>query len=276
MDKQKILQADYLDIVFDNRNKSYGSYDLRIKYPDRARRAVLGVLLCAGILCAVPVIASNFGTKPDQQAPVISCPVITEVNMIHQPRPTPKPQPAMHQANSKAAPKVAATIAHTEPRIVENNIVKNETEPVPDNTDKIAGTKNSNGDPGGKVADTGQPHGQGDEPFNDTKEPSANSGIVDIPDVMPEFDGDVYDYLSTHIRYPEQARESSIEGKVYIQFVVNENGSITGVEVVRSAGRSLDAEAVRVVSGMPKWKPGKVKGKPVKVYYKLPITFQLA
>ena len=93
---------------------------------------------------------------------------------------------------------------------------------------------------------------------------------------MPGFDGDVTDYMNKHISYPEQARINNEEGRAVVKFVVNEDGGISNAEIVVSAkSRLLDNEALRVVSSMPKWKPGKQQGKAVKVYYNLPITFRL-
>jgi protein TonB len=82
-------------------------------------------------------------------------------------------------------------------------------------------------------------------------------------------------YLTSNIRYPEQARELDIQGTVFIEFVVEKDGSITNVVVKRGIGGGCDEEAVRVVKSMPKWKPGKQRGKPVRVRYTLPVRFQL-
>jgi protein TonB len=92
---------------------------------------------------------------------------------------------------------------------------------------------------------------------------------------MPSADYDWQAYLGRNLRYPEAAREINIEGKVMVRFVVNEDGSISDVEVLRGIGGGCDEEAKRVVAGMPKWKPGKQEGKAVKVYFMLPISFKL-
>lgn len=91
---------------------------------------------------------------------------------------------------------------------------------------------------------------------------------------MPEFPGDMSRFLGKTIRYPEQARESNIDGKVYVQFYVNEDGSLT---VIKTKGphMSLCKEAVRVVNLMPKWKPGKLDDKPAKVHFTIPVLFRL-
>ena len=96
---------------------------------------------------------------------------------------------------------------------------------------------------------------------------------------MPEFPGGqkaLFDYLRFNTHYPKQAYRKGIQGRVVCQFVVKNNGKISNVKVVRSAGnKSLDREAVRVIRSMPKWKPAMYQGKPVSVKYTVPVTFRL-
>jgi protein TonB len=82
-------------------------------------------------------------------------------------------------------------------------------------------------------------------------------------------------YLSKNIKYPKQANENGVQGRVVLQFVVNEDGDISDIKVVRGIGSGCDQEAMRVVNSMPKWKPGKQNGKAVKVSFSLPILFEL-
>ena len=100
-----------------------------------------------------------------------------------------------------------------------------------------------------------------------------------VVESMPEFPGGqqaLFKFLSENVKYPVIAQENGIQGRVICQFVVNRDGSIVDVEVVRSAGdASLDKEAVRVIKSMPKWKPGKQRGKAVRVKYTLPVNFKL-
>lgn len=104
-------------------------------------------------------------------------------------------------------------------------------------------------------------------------------GIYIVVEQMPEFPGGqqaLFKYLEENVKYPTIAQENDIEGRVICQFVVNRDGSIVDVVVVRSAGdQYLDNEAIRVIKSMPKWKPGKQKGKPVRVKYTIPINFRL-
>ena len=100
-----------------------------------------------------------------------------------------------------------------------------------------------------------------------------------VVETMPEFPGGqqaLFKYLSENVKYPVIAQENGIQGRVICQFVVNKDGSIVDVEVVRSGGdASLDKEAVRVIKSMPKWKPGKQRGKAVRMKYTVPVNFRL-
>lgn len=101
---------------------------------------------------------------------------------------------------------------------------------------------------------------------------------LDFAEDMPEFPGGnqaMYKYLSENIKYPTMAMESGISGRVYVSFIVEKDGSISDVKVMRGIGGGCDKEAVRVVKNMPKWTPGKQKGKAVRVKFTLPINFKL-
>lgn len=103
--------------------------------------------------------------------------------------------------------------------------------------------------------------------------------IFMVVETMPEFPGGqqaLFKYLSKNVKYPVIAQENGIQGRVICQFVVNKDGAIVDVEVVRSGGDpSLDKEAVRVIKSMPKWNPGKQRGKAVRVKYTVPVNFRL-
>ena len=102
--------------------------------------------------------------------------------------------------------------------------------------------------------------------------------IFMVVEQMPAFPGGMgalMTYLATHIKYPPLAKESGIQGRVFINFVVEPDGSIDHVKVLRGIGGGCDEEAVRVVKSMPKWIPGKQRGKPVRVSFNLPVKFTL-
>jgi protein TonB len=264
MDISKILKSDYLDILFEGRNKTYGGYELRKSYPKRARNAgvvMLGIVL---LLIIYPIIAGIISKQTKK--PVIS---IKEVTLA-EPPPIDKTKPPPPPPPPAPPPPVKPTVKFTPPVIKKDEEVKEEDKPTPPPDEKVAvGLETKAGDPNGIDP------GITDKPGTGVEAP-APPQIFKFVEQMPAFEGDLNSYLSSHLRYPDDARESGTEGRSVIQFVVNEDGAITGVEVVRSSGSSsLDAEARRVVAGMPRWKPGKQQGKAVKVYFTLPVTFKL-
>ncbi len=111
------------------------------------------------------------------------------------------------------------------------------------------------------------------------EEEEVEEEIFMVVETMPEFPGgqaELFKFLSENVKYPVIAQENGIQGRVICQFVVNKDGSIVDVQVVRSGGdASLDKEAVRVIKSMPKWKPGKQRGKAVRVKYTVPVNFKL-
>ena len=113
-----------------------------------------------------------------------------------------------------------------------------------------------------------------------TRIPSEIDGspVFDAVEQMPTYPGGMQDlmrYLATSIKYPKQAQEDGKQGRVIVQFIVDKNGSVTNVNVVRGVDPALDAEAIRIVSAMPKWEPGMQKGQPVNVKFTLPVNFKL-
>ena len=102
--------------------------------------------------------------------------------------------------------------------------------------------------------------------------------IFKIVEEMPSFPGGeakLMEYVSKNIKYPQIARETGIQGRVFVNFVVEPDGSVSNVTVLRGIGGGCDEEAMRVVKNMPKWKPGKQRGKAVRVQYMLPVNFRL-
>ena len=110
------------------------------------------------------------------------------------------------------------------------------------------------------------------------EEEVAEEEIFQIVEEMPSYPGgmqSLYEYLSENIRYPVVAMESGIQGRVYVTFVVEKDGSISDVKVLRGIGGGCDEEAVRVIKAMPKWNPGKQRGRAVRVLYNVPVNFTL-
>lgn len=110
----------------------------------------------------------------------------------------------------------------------------------------------------------------GDKPENDS--------IYQIVDEMPQYPGGekaMMEYVANNVKYPQEAKDKEIQGRVFVSFVVEKDGSVSTVKVVRGIGGGCDEEAVRVIKSMPKWQPGKMKGEPVRVSYMMPINFKL-
>ena len=104
------------------------------------------------------------------------------------------------------------------------------------------------------------------------------STVYEIVEEMPEFSGGsakMNEYLGNNIIYPEYAVDNNIEGRVIVEFIVNTDGTLSNVQIRRGVHETLDNEAIRVVKSMPKWKPGKQRGKPVRVKYTVPVNFRL-
>lgn len=115
-------------------------------------------------------------------------------------------------------------------------------------------------------------------PVVEEEEEESAQQIFTVVEKQPEFPGgtaELFKYLSKAIKYPVIAQENGIQGRVVCSFVVNRDGSIVDIQVMRGVDPSLDKEAVRVISEMPKWKPGEQRGKPVRVRFILPVQFRL-
>ena len=107
---------------------------------------------------------------------------------------------------------------------------------------------------------------------------TSNDKVFEKVEDMPEFPGGekaMMDFVAKNVQYPKEAMEKEISGRVLVGFIVEKDGSISETEIVKGIGGGCDEEAVRVVKAMPKWKPGKQKGKPVRVHFMLPLTFKL-
>ncbi len=262
METNKILQADYLDILFDNRNKQYGSYALR-KYQDK--RMMQSFLWLTGLILAFGIWTFIGNREKDTiieefDTPVIITDIITPA--IEQPKPEPSAQPE--------PPAVKSTIKNPVPAIAPDDIVSTTPPPIDSFTGGESGPVSTTGAPGGNAIATTTVTGNGTTPAA----PPAPV-VVDYSEVMPAFDGDLYAFLNKTLKYPRQAVLAGVEGRVIVQFIVNEDGHISHAKVVRGIGGGCDEEALRVVKAMPAWNPGRQNGVAVKVNYKLPVSFKL-
>jgi len=115
-------------------------------------------------------------------------------------------------------------------------------------------------------------------PIEDDEEEVEEAQIFMVVESMPQFPGGetaLHKYLAENIKYPQMAKESGIQGRVFVTFVIEKNGAVTDVRVLRGIGGGCDEEAIRVVKAMPNWSAGKQRGKPVRVQFNLPVKFTL-
>lgn len=263
MDAKALSQADYLDILFDNRNKKYGSYELRKHYDNRAAKALFTVMSLCIALGAYGLLFNKESIVVT--APIIYKPVDVSPLVFEQP-----PKPKIEQP-APAVEAVKPTVANPVPKVVTDDKVTDPPKTVDDMKSKESGKVDAVGTNDGTIPATNNNTNTtgGGETNSETNK------IHDYSEVLPAFNGDMMNYMQKNLRYPALARENGIEGRVYVQFVVNEDGSVSNAVVKRGIAGGCNEEAIRVVMSMPKWKPGMQKGHPVKVYYTLPITFML-
>lgn len=264
MDSQQILSSDYLDLVFQDRNKKYGSYELRKNYNNRAHKALLTVLfICSGL----SGILFFHKTKVELPTIINHKPVILadiQSQIILPPEPSHVDPPTTTKVDMQKL---------TDIKIVKDDKVqpKDEMPTVAElhnqqiGTETINGTGNNTATPSNAISGTGT---------GIIKEPVVSKPLR-YASVMPEFDGELSQYLQAHLKYPALAKENNIQGKVAVEFIVNEDGSISNAVVKKGIGGGCDEEALRVINSMPHWKPGKQNDKTVKVFLVLPIIFQL-
>jgi len=128
------------------------------------------------------------------------------------------------------------------------------------------------------VFTAGDKHMTGNSYSDPAKAYNAETGVYTVVEQMPEYPGGMnamMSYLSSNITYPQQAKNDTVTGRVFINFIIEKDGSVTNVKVLRGIGSGCDEEAVRVISSMPKWKPGVQNGEAVRVSYNIPIKFAL-
>ncbi|HVB02981.1 MAG TPA: TonB family protein [Chitinophagaceae bacterium] len=268
MEANKILSADFLDILFEGKNKEYGAYQLRKEYDRRIRNATL-IMVIAFILLAIGIILRTYLNRDELLHPKkpIADINLESVNLKNTPPPLPPPPPPPQP------PKLMSAIKYTTPVVVKNEVKPEEQPPNMDQIKNLAiSTKNIAGSANGidpNLVDQGTGV-VASEPANH---------VFRSVEQMPEFPGGddaLLRYLSDHIRYPAVARENGIQGTVFLEFVVNADGSIQNVKVISNPiGGGCEDEAMRVVKGMPRWRPGRQNGQAVRVFFHLPVRFRL-
>jgi protein TonB len=272
MDANKILSADWLDILFDGRNKEYGAYDLRKTYNKRMTFALIGTVVLLLLILLGSVLANNLGNKDKAQEMIVQDVQLEEVkkqdNEPPPPPPPPKPEP----------PKVEMA-KFTPPKIVKDEEVKEDEKPpeVEKLEDTKIGTVNQEGlKDDGIVAPPASDEGKGvvEAPKKVDEDWDKTFTKVEIESEYPGGTSAWQRYLNKSLRYPQEAIDQEIQGTVVVQFIVDKEGNVSDVEAI-SGANELREEAVRVIKKSGKWTPAVQNGRQVKSYKKQPITFRL-
>ena len=263
-------QTSMDDIVFANRNKAYGAYDLRKLYDKHIARSLLFGGLFAVLAISSPLIAKFLETMGEKDEKFVMKEVTLEPPPPLTDEPPPPPPPEI-----PPPPKVDM-IKFLPPDIKPDEQVKEEA-PPPEQKELEKSTPSNEtvkGDPNAQevIADVVV-----DEKKVEVDDKPKDE-IFTAVEIMPMPNGGFAafnKYLVKTLQYPKAAQRANIGGKVFVTFVVTETGQITNVAVLKGLGFGCDEEAVRVVSQAPPWIPGKQGGRPVKVKYTLPINFAL-
>ncbi len=274
MSKIDLISGEWADIVFANRNQNYGAYTLRKGTGRRNLISIIAVIVLA-ILCQVGLAIKNIADEAAARRAAMT--QIVELTALEQPKKEAKVEQKKVEIEPEQVEKVKSSIKFTPPVIKKDDEVKPEEELK--TQDELMETKTAigsfdvkgNDESGGEVLKAKEVIAQPEPKEEENK-------VFDVVEQMPSFPGGntaLMEYLSKNVKYPVVAQENGVQGRVVVSFVVEKDGSVTDVQVVRSVDPSLDREAVRVIQSMPKWIPGKQNGQAVRVKYNVPVSFRL-
>ena len=256
MAKEKEYVESLEEMVFKGRNQAYGAYVLRKRYKKHVTVAMIITLILLIVAVAYPVIASYIS-----KSRIIKEEKSVETEILNAPKedlppppPPPPPPEAMAEKVKFTVPKVVEDTVETGLATQDDLSTKGNTEAPPEEEIKIEEVK---------------------EQVIQQEAPKEIFTVVEEQPGYPGGDEARIKFLQDNIKYPEEAKELGVQGKVFVTFVVEVDGSITDVRVLRGIGAGCDEEAVRVVKSMPRWVPGKQRGQPVRVQFNLPIKFTL-
>ena len=271
-----VYKTEWLDLVFANRNKNYGAYDLRSKSSSIMTR----VLFVSGslfiLLCFSPLIYAKLFPKEV----VVEAPpkVVVLTDVIHQMKPkTPEPEKKIEP--KKADPVKVKTVALSQNIVVVNKVDLPDPPTIKEIQNAVISDKTQDGiiAPNLVIPDI-KGNGNGTGTAKEGIGTGEDKEIYLGADEYPEFTGGAKawsKYMERNLRYPSRAQDEGATGKVYVSFVVEKDGSITDVSVIKGIGFGCDEEAIKVIKKSPLWKPGKNKGVPVRVRYNMAINFQM-
>lgn len=276
MSKIDLISSDWVDLVFEGRNKAYGAYRLRKSTTKRNILAMVAVVILL-IVAFIILTVKNF---VDEQRAKVAMTQVAELTNYKQPEKKAEvKQKKVEVEPERVVERVKSSIKFTAP------VIKKDEEVKPDEElktqDELMSTKTAigtfdvkgNDDANGEVLKAKEVIAEPEPPKHEEEDK-----VFDIVEQQPMFPGGqtaLMKYLSEHTKYPVVAQENGVQGRVTVQFVVEKDGSISDVHVLRGVDPSLDKEAVRVVKSMPRWTPGKQNGINVRVNYRVPVLFRL-
>ncbi len=272
MKPEMILTSSMLDILFNNRNKAYGAYDLRKYYHSRLYKALAGMMLFVLLFVVANLLQANFGKSVNPyQAKEVFIGSVDEPKAIEKEKPKEKPV-------EKPKPKVAAAapeVPHTTPQIVPDPQANQNMATVDELNKANVGTARKDGD-SAALTQIQLPQGKpGDEGTGDKPAVEEETAPLEFAEIMPGFPGGMEafkKFMLRHLKEPDELNEGE-KVVVKAKFVVDDEGNIVDVDITQSGGNALDTEVLRVIKKMPKWEPGRQNGKKVPVYFSLPVTF---
>lgn len=277
MSKIDLISGEWTELVFAGRNQAYGAYQLRKGTGKRNVISIIAVVVLV-LLCQIGLSLKKAADAEARKRAAMT--EVVELSKLEQPKKKAevKQQKKIQVEPEKVVERVKSSIKFTAPVIKKDNEVKPEEELK--TQDELMKTKTAigaidvkgNDDKGGEVLKLKEAVAQ-PEP-----KPEVENKVFDVVEQMPSFPGGpsaLMKYLSENVKYPVVAQENGVQGRVVVSFVVEKDGHITDVKVVRSVDPSLDKEAARVVRSMPSWIPGKQNGSAVRVKYNVPVSFKL-
>jgi protein TonB len=267
-----IMGPQWTDLIFKNRNQAYGAYELRKQNSRTTNRAMMIALGIFVLVISMPTIVNAIRGFVPKADPVYK---ETVIKLIPPPPIATVPPPPVLPERQ--------VIAHNSTVIFPPPIVRPDPEAHQEPpTDKAL----EQADPGQKTlhGDEGAPvnidDNVGTEKIDGVTEHKAEDNTpfvaVEVAPVFPGGEEAFGKFLHDHIRYPAVAKENGTQGRAFIQFIVERDGSLTDLKILRDPGSGLGEEAVRVLKISPHWRPGIQNGKPVRVQYTVPINFSLA
>ena len=275
MSKIDLIDNRWADLVFEGKNQAYGAYQLRRETGKRNMKALL-VMALIGIAIAAFVAIKGVVENAMKQDVAIEADVeLSKLAEKKEAKVERKEQPKLEKVEVE---KVKSSVKFTAPEIKKDDEVKPEEEIKSQEdlrkTNTLIGAFDvkGNDEAAGEVLKAKEVIAQPEPPKEE------ETKVFDVVEQMPSFPGGqsaLFQWLSNNIKYPVVAEENGVQGRVIVTFVVERDGSITDVRVVKSVDPSLDKEAVRVTKAMPHWIPGKQNGSAVRVKYTLPVTFRL-